>query len=593
MIFRCFKPVMTGAVVLTLSACASVQPTADSSLSVHSLSGKKGFTLFGYSNRMASHVDMLKTVELAQQNYVALPYAEHLAPALVGRFPGQHNPKLSDYFEFARQHNPVEIGTIAMIDESQPEDIWERVRSGFGLPHQSHKRIDSNIRWFANNQKYLDRVSERAERYLHLIIEEVEKRGMPSEIALLPVVESAFQPFAYSHGRAAGIWQFIPSTGRLFGLKQNWWYDGRRDVMASTHAALNLLENLHRRFDNDWLLALAAYNSGSGTVSRAIRKNKRKGLPTDFWSLDLPAETEGYVPKLIAIATLVENPADFDIALNPIPNEPYMTGVNVESQIDLALAAELAGISLEELYLLNPGFNRWATDPSGPHEIMVPVANAEGFADNLTGLPRTERLRWERHEIRKGETLLQIAERYNTTVGSIKEVNQIRGNTIRAGKNLVVPVSSKASSSYTLSADQRLTKLQNIKRDGRGERVTYRVRKGDTLWDISRRFGVNHRALAKWNGLAPRDTLSAGRKLVIWSKRTSQVKAQFSPHERSVITQKIRYRVRQGDSFARIADKFNIRINDLLRWNGISSKKILQPGQNLTLYIDVTQQTGT
>ena len=593
MIFGYFRSATIIAAGLALTACANLQTTdtPDNVPRVERITPLNDF--FTRHELPKAHHEMLQTVSKTQENYLVLPYAEHLAPRLAGRFPGQTNPELAHYDELVVADNPPQIGTITYHDESPAEDLWERVRSGFELPHQSHKRIDANIRWYARNPKYIKRVSTRAERYLHLIIEEVEKRGMPSEIALLPIVESAFKPFAYSHGRAAGIWQFIPSTGRLFGLKQNWWYDGRRDVAASTHAALDLLTRLHKRFNNDWLLALAAYNSGSGTVSRAIRKNKRRGKPTDFWSLDLPRETEGYVPKLIAIASIVENPEKYNVAIQAIPNEPYMTAVNVESQIDLALAAELAEITLEELYLLNPGFNRWATDPRGPHELMVPITQAELFAQNVAAMPRSQRVRWERHQIRKGETLLHIAERYNTTVSSIKEINNIRTSTIRAGKNLVVPVSSKSRGAYTLSAEQRLSKLQNTRRSGRGDRVTYRVRKGDTLWDISRKFGVSHRALAKWNGLAPRDTLSAGRKLVIWSKRPRTKRAAFTPHNQSVVTQKIRYKVRRGDSFARISDKFNIRIKDLLRWNGMNSKKILQPGQTLTLYVDVTSQAGT
>ncbi|MDH5691801.1 MAG: LysM peptidoglycan-binding domain-containing protein [Gammaproteobacteria bacterium] len=479
-------------------------------------------------------------------------------------------------------------GGFAYLNLVEPDNLWDRVREGFGLPYQENARIDANLNWYKRHPAYVNRVAARAARYLHYIIEETEKRGIPSEIALLPIVESAFQPFAYSHGRAAGIWQFIPSTGRLFKLKQNWWYDGRRDVLDSTRAALDLLEQLHRQFDGDWMLALAAYNSGHGTVKRAIRKNKKKQKPTDYWSLQLPDETEGYVPKLLAIAQIIENPENFNISLDPIANEPYMVMVETGSQIDLALAADLAEIDLEELYLLNPGFNRWATDPKGPHRLMVPVENVEIFEENLTKLDPNERIKWSRHEIQKGQSLLAIADKYSTTVKLIKEINNIRGNMIREGQSLIIPVATKNLSSYTFSAEQRLERIQNTKPKNRQKRI-YRVRQGDTLWDISRKFGVNVRVLAKWNGIAPRDTLKSGQKLVIWSKGGSAIRAasQFSPHNR---TQKIRYRVRRGDSLARISQKFRVNVKDLIRWNSLSKNKYLQPGQRLTLYVDVTKQ---
>ncbi|MDH5229747.1 MAG: LysM peptidoglycan-binding domain-containing protein [Gammaproteobacteria bacterium] len=542
---------------------------------------------------LAPYHEWTSDLQSAQETW--LPLTTNSAH-IVGRLPGQTNLPLDHYFEVAVHDFPVEEGTLLYSNDEPPKDLLQRLRLGFELPHQRNKRTNNNIRWYERHPSYVKRVLERSEPYLHYILEEVEKRGMPTEIALLPIVESAFKPFAYSHGRAAGIWQFIPSTGRLYGLKQNWWYDGRRDIVASTDAALTFLQRLARSFDGDWLLALAAYNSGQGTVSRAIRKNKRKGLATDFWSLDLPKETRGYVPKLIAIATIVDHPQNHGVALPELPNEPYLASVDTGSQIDLALAAELADISLDELYLLNPGFNRWATDPKGPHQLLVPVANVEIFRENLANLPDEQRIRWKRHKIRKGESLLAIADKFNTTVASIKEVNKIRGNQIRAGKSLIIPVATKDLDSYTFSADKRLERLQNTRRSGK-QKITVSVRKGDTLWDIARKYGVGVRRLAKWNGLAPRDTLRAGQKLVIWSKRSNVTRAkqaEFSPHSRETITQKINYRVRRGDSLARISDKFNVNVSDLLRWNHrLKNKKYLQPGQNLTLYVDVTRQAGT
>ena len=226
---------------------------------------------------------------------------------------------------------------------------------------------------------------------------------MPAEIALLPIVESAYDPFAYSHGRAAGLWQFVPATGKRFGLKQDWWYDGRRDILDSTAAALDYLQYLHKRFKGDWLLALAAYNSGEGTVSKAQRKNRKKGKPVGFWDLALPGETRDYVPKLIALKQLVATPSVYGIKLEGVPNRPYFAVVETAAQIDLAVAADLAGLELDKLYRLNPGFNQWATSPDGPHRLLIPVDQADMFRQAVAD---NELDRWLHHlPVRAGDTV--------------------------------------------------------------------------------------------------------------------------------------------------------------------------------------------
>ncbi|HFE37124.1 MAG TPA: LysM peptidoglycan-binding domain-containing protein, partial [Gammaproteobacteria bacterium] len=503
-------------------------------------------------------------------------------PQIVGRFPGQRKLPVDLFEEAAETYSLGTKGSVVFFSESKERDLWQRVRAGFTLPHQINRRIQNHINWYARHQSYVIRVVNRAKKYLYQIVEETEKMGVPLEIALLPVVESAFQPFAYSHGRAAGLWQFIPSTGKMYGLKQNWWYDGRRDVMTSTVAALKYLKHLHDSLNNDWLLALAAYNSGSGTVRKAIRKNKRKNKPTDFWSLDLPRETRSYVPKLIAIAEIVSDPDKYHIQLPAIQNMPYMIEVEIQSQIDLALAAKLADIKLETLYILNPAFNRWATDPDGPHKLMLPVDKANIFKTNLANLPKDKRLTWKRHKVKRGESLLLIADKYNTTATLIKDLNQIRSSLIREGQSLIIPVSSRDGKTYRLSANQRQLAIQNTHKKGK-EKTTYIVKSGDSFWSISRKFKVGYRRLAKWNGLAPNDMLRPGKKLVVWLKNAAPFRAVFSPHSRKMTTQKIRYRVRNGDSFARVSQKFKVKLADLKRWNHrLSKQKYLQPGQRLT-----------
>jgi len=472
-------------------------------------------------------------------------------------------------------------------------DIWQRIRSGMTLENNQHKRTTAQTNWYAKHPGYINRTIERAQPYLHLIIEEVEKRGLPTELVLLPIVESAFQPFAYSHGRAAGIWQFIPGTGRIYGLKQDWWYDGRRDIEASTKAALTYLEYLNKRFDGDWLLALAAYNSGQGTVKKAIRKNLKRGRKTDFWSLKLPRETRAYVPKLLAISAIFKHPENFDIQLKSIENKPYLSKVDTGSQIDLALAAELADISVQELYTLNPAFNRWATSPDGPHSLLLPTEHADTFVSNLKQLPASKRIKWARHKIREGQTLGRIANKYHTTVAVLQRVNKLRGNMIRAGRNLIIPVAIKNMDSYSLSAAARTRTLHNKIKNK--TKTLHKVRKGDTLWDLAVKYRTGVRQIASWNGIAPRDLLREGQQLVIWSKppraNSTNISTNLSAMANSDLTQKINYIVRNGDSLARISQKFRVRISDLRQWNSLPRNKYLQPGQKLTLYVDVTKQS--
>lgn len=488
--------------------------------------------------------------------------------------------------------------SIEVEDVPQPEtDLWAKLRLNFSLPDSQQKRIQRQLDWYVRHPEYMHRVTERARPYLYFVMQTVEEGNIPMEIALLPIVESAFLPFAYSHGRAAGMWQFIPSTGKHFGLKQNWWYDGRRDVYASTHAAVELMQVLGKQFKGDWLLALAAYNSGSGTVKRAIRKNRRLGKPTDFWSLSLPDETKAYVPKLLALKKLIANSEVYGLELKSIPDEPFLARAKLDSQIDLARAAELAEISLDELYKLNPGYNRWATAPDGPHDLFIPKTNVDVFAKNLSNLPPEKRIRWIRHKIRSGETLSVIAIKYNTSIATIKQYNRIRGTRLRAGHSLTIPVASKASKHYRLSATQRTRAKQNTPR--KGVKVVYIVRSGDTFWDLAQKHKVRVRALAQWNSMAPRDPLKPGQRLIIWSKSnltssqpSSVDLSQLSPPHQRNVTKRIGYRVRSGDSLAKISRKFRVSISQLRRWNHLPKNKYLQPGQRLTVYVDVMSQTS-
>ena len=471
------------------------------------------------------------------------------------------------------------------------DDIWQRIRDQLQFDIPENKRVKAQRDWYVKHPNYLKRVAKRAEPFLFYIVEELEKNNMPIEMALLPVVESAFDPFAYSHGRASGMWQFVPGTGKRFGMKQNWWYDGRRDVVASTQGAIAYLKYLHKYFKGDWMLALAAYNSGEGRVSRAVKKNRKNNKPTDFWSLKLPKETKAYVPKLLALADIIKRPQEFELNLYQIDNKAVISQVDIKSQLDLAKAAQLADLSLTELQRLNPGFNRWATDPDGPHHLLLPNQKIEKFEQELAKLSQSDRLAWQRYKIKNGDNLGAIAKQFHTSISLIKEVNNVKGTQIRAGKYLLIPVAAKSLDNYILSYDQRIAKKQS--RPQQGTKVIHTVVSGDNLWDIGQKYKVNSKSIAKWNGFAPRDTLKLGQKLVIWQKqKTTLANVNYSKSSNvqteQAIMRNITYKVRRGDSFARIADKFNVRIADIERWNNLNRKKYLQPGQRLKLSVDVT-----
>jgi len=491
-----------------------------------------------------------------------------------------------------------EVSPVESIDIIEPPivNIWERVRKGMTIDIPDLKRMRVQRDWYEKHQAYLDRVVTRATPFLFLIVEEIEKRNMPMELVLLPIVESAYDPFAYSHGRASGMWQFVPGTGKHYGLKQNWWYDGRRDVIESTRASLDYLQYLHKHFKGDWLHALAAYNSGEGNVARAIKRNKKKNKPIDFWNLKLPKETKAYVPKLLALADLLANEDNFKLKWKKVSNTQLLTKVETDGQLDIAFAAKLADISVDEFYKLNPGFNRWSTPPAGPHHLLLPLDKAEGFLKKLAASDPSERVKWVRYKVKRGDSLILVAKKHNTTPKTLRSVNNIRGNLIRAGDKLLIPTASHSLAAYSLSSDSRLDARQKIQRGD--NKVNYKVRSGDSFWKISRQYKVNLRKLAAWNGMAPTDPLKVNQKLVIWTKESKQPITAIASHTVSLNKhnrlRKINYRVRKGDSLSRISNKFSVKVKDLKRWNNsLQDRKYLQPGERLTLYVDITSQSDT
>jgi membrane-bound lytic murein transglycosylase D len=484
------------------------------------------------------------------------------------------------------------------IVQQEAKDLWQEIREGLSfsdtLPSnpeyktsQSYKtpeqRVDLYRQRLLASPSLVYNISENAEPYLYFVVNELKTNNIPLEIALLPIIESRYDPFAYSPGRASGLWQFIPATGRNYGLHQDWWQDKRRDTVLATRSAIKYLSALHDRFDNDWLLAMAAYNAGQGNVAKAIRKNKKLGKPTDYWSLDLPKETAHYIPKLLAWRDIIKHADQYSVSLKPIANEPHFTLVDIGSQIDLAEAASLADIDIDTIYNLNGSFNRWATDPKAPHLLAIPVNNAAILEEKLANIADDQRMSWQRYIIQPNDSLIKIGKQFNTSPQLIATVNNIKNNKIRAGKDLLIPSAAKSSEFYRLSADQRHSKRQDISPKNKTLKIVHKVSNGESLWDIAQDYNVGVNELARWNSMAPGDILALNKRLVIWTNDTTQ--RQASNEKRTVF-----YTVRKGDSLAHIASRFKVSVTDIKDWNNHATTKYIQPGQTIKLLVNMTDR---
>src|SRR6266581_2587935 len=408
----------------------------------------------------------------------------------------------------AKAHETKDLEPAYSIDLARPaDDLWERIRSGFAMADLESPLVGVRERWYSSQPEYLKRMVERSKLYLYYIVEEVERRGMPTEIALLPMVESAFNPMAYSRSHASGLWQFIPSTGKTFKLSQNWWADSRRDVVASTNAALDYLQALYE-LHGDWYLALASYNYGENGVSRAIERNRAKGLPTDYLSLKMPPETRGYVPKLQALKNIISNPEAFGASFEPIPNEPYFVTVPTPSAIDIRLAATFAEMSVDELIALNPALNRPMI--SGPHTetLVLPADRVDAFQRNLDAYdqPLTS---WQPYTMKGGDSLDRLAAKHAIALSKLKLANGITSRTkVGPGFQLLLPLKGSGAGAQPLPAVFRPPVQSAPRRGG----LVHVVRKGETLYGISRRYRVSTDSLLRWNHVG---VLTTGQRLII------------------------------------------------------------------------------
>lgn len=467
------------------------------------------------------------------------------------------------------------VGEPATEQPVQYDNVWARLVDNFELQGCDEHEISLTwANWYADHKAYMTRVMKRAQPWIYFIAEELERRGMPGELALLPIVESAYDPFAYSSGRALGTWQFIASTGKYYGLRQDWWYDGRRDVWSSTHAALDYLEHLNKKFDGDWLLALAGYNSGENRVARRVKSNLKKGQPADFWNIRLPKETKGYVPKLLGLTCLFQDPESYDFELPKAPNQPVIAVVEMETQSDLVLISQLSEVSIDVLFSLNPGFSRWATSPSGPWRVVLPLEAASKLEQHLASDATPALMKWDQVLVENGDTLSGLAARHHVPVSVLRTTNNLNSDMIRVGQKLRLPRDEQMLvDPLYVSAANELQKLQS----GliASERITHRVRPGESLSVIARRYNVSVRELQNWNNISNPKKLRAGATLTLFqSPAPAPVNVRSGP---------IKHTVQRGDSLWSIARHYNVRVNDLLRWNDLSKNDIIQPGQSIKI----------
>lgn len=505
-------------------------------------------------------------------------------------------------FRVVYPHDPASSVSISSA-ASNPGDsnIWRVFQKEFTLDHQAQRsEVKEQIAWFMAHRKYLRAAATNARPYMYYIVTQIRKRNLPLEFALLPIIESAYDPFAYSTSGAAGLWQMMPATATDFGLKQNWWYDGRRDVVASTNAALDYLVYLQNFFSGNWMFTVAAYHAGQGTILNAVKKNAANGDATDFWSLPLGRQTQMYIPKLLALAEMIAHPEKYPLDMPVIPDKPYLTQVDVGSQIDLAKAAKLCGLSLSALMNLNPGFNRWATSPDGPYLLVVPIQNETQLREGLSLLPRSSRVTWERYDVQSGDTLGKIATKYHTSMAILQQVNKLDSTVIHVGDVIFIPnstahtvpksvspespiASMKAASSNVIATSKSVdhpkeARVSSSKATAASVVTVYRVRKGDTLSSIANSLNVPWENLRAYNNLSS-NTLKIGQKLNIPPQVTSAQSSSLKT------LQKVRYVIQSKDTLEKIARQFSVSVKDIERWNSsMTENAILHPGKTLVIY---------
>jgi len=506
-----------------------------------------------------------------------------------------HTPKTTSSIAPAAPSasDPTTLGNVLSATDTSAADrlygadtdsIWQRIRDGYQLDEQiQHPLIDNELAWYRKNPTFVYRATERSSRYLHYVVSAAQQRNMPTELALLPFIESAYDPFAYSRSGAAGLWQFVPQTATTFGLQHNWWYDGRKDIVASTDAALDYLQFLHDKFNNDWLLAVAAYNCGEGAVQRAIDANRSKGLATDFWHLGLREETRTYVPRLLALSKIVAAPQNYGISLFSIPDRAYFAAVDTKGQLGLAKASNLAAVDIDELLRLNPGLNHATVSKETPQRILLPINAFDQFSRELAAAPASERVQWQHYKVAKGDTLSSIARKFAMPPNTLAAANNLGDKLLKPGQELLIPQGNANSTTETAQSTPAPVTTQT---PFGSTQVFHTVQANDNLRRIAQRYGVSIKDIQRWNGLGPDDPIKLGQKLNIWTDEVGSKPAKISAADaaKNGAPKKVGYTVQNGDSLTAIASKFNIEVEDIMRWNQVNPRALLQPGQRLTLF---------
>ena len=454
--------------------------------------------------------------------------------------------------------------TTAANAHSTP-NVWDVLRKQFSLNHEvTQPEVQTQIRWIIAHPSYIQKLARQSEPYIYHVVTEIKKRKLPGELALIPMIESSYDPFAYSGAGAAGLWQLMPGTGTDLGLKQDWWYDGRRSIGPSTNAALNYLGYLHNFFNGDWLLAFAAYDSGEGTMARIIKNSGQTGQKIRFWSLNVPQETKAYIPRVLALAEVIQNPERYRVELPDIPHAPYFEEVNIGSQIDLNHAAKLAGISYRDLIKLNPGFNRWATAPYRPYKLLIPADKVEDFSRNLANVPEDQRVSWTRHKVSAGDNLVLIAQRYHTTVNLIKGLNQLKTNSVANGQFVLIPSSKNTPVATKMSTPPPVHTQHFIA--AKQYKVIHIVQKHESYQHIQAKYGVTTHDIKSWNHLKTEAPLRPGQQLIIWKRSSTTT-----------------YTIKSGDNLSTIAKRNNTKTSILLRLNPTLKNHPLRLGQKIVI----------
>lgn len=530
---------------------------------------------------------------------IALPASEgiqvyqknvHLSP--------EHKQKLAD--DITRYRNA--------------DNLWDVLREEFSLPHYEESyAVQAKIEWYMNNQDYLLRSASRAAPYLYYISQQVKKLHLPAELVLLPIVESGYNPFSVSNMGASGIWQLMPDTATGLGVKRDWWYDGRRDVIASTRAALTYLAYLQSFFEGNWLLAIAAYNTGEGNVLAAIKRNIRDGRDTDFWSLPVAQETRDYVPSILALAIIISRPDKYPVYLPPIRSAPYLAQVDIGTQINLKYAATLAGISNKKLLQLNPGFKGPTTSMRGPYKLVLPIENVEQFTENLARSTLNRQVKWVHYKVKSGDTLLSISRKFSTTTNDIRKMNHLRQSAVHTGTNLLIPHTGPLPYDDTdedafpaLLADNETPKREPVKiatkikrnasfvsrlifaKSSSGQYMLqpgdtiYMVRTKDTLETIAHRFNISSKAVRLANKLSSH-TVKPGKQLIIPTHiKTITQKTRSVPPTKKIQSGDTIYMVRRGDTIEKIARKFQTTAS-LVRITNLIDNGSLSEGQTILI----------